>query len=246
MKAEANVNVKRTERTIRPQWPGYEIRRLGWSGVSMPVLVLFMFAALAALGVIYGGGDRQAARILVAGVEVGVPMAAGLVAAGVTSTDPALGLQLSLWTRYRTTVLRRLGILVAWAGFVSFLWTSALWITGVWNLWVPGDFLAGQLTWVPPLLWFVALGSLLALVLRSTAASGAILGGIWVFENMFAGYFLSREWLRPFYLFATTRAPGADYWLGNRLALISTSLVVAFLVVWMLKNTEALSKGDDT
>jgi hypothetical protein len=125
------------------------------------------------------------------------------------------------------------------------LWTSTLRLTGLWELWVPEPFFAGQLVWLSPLLWFVAAGALLALLLGSQTTGGALLGGLWAFENVFRGLFLTEESLRPQFLFATTYAAGADFWLANRLTLIATAFLMG-VVVWSLSSrTESFAKGEE-
>jgi hypothetical protein len=114
---------------------------------------------------------------------------------------------------------------------------------------MPGSFLLGQLSWLAPLPWFVSLGSLLALVLRSRAASGAILGGLWVAEHLFGGLMFRYDWLSRFFLFATTYTRalemGPDWWLENRFVLLLSAFAMALCVVALLGRTEALAAGGD-
>lgn len=223
----------------------YELRRLGWMGLLTHALVTILFCGLALLMTLGGADKAQVSRILVAGLELGLPLAAGVVAAGIAAEEPAIDLQLALLTHYRTTLLRRLALLVAWISLFAFAWSVALQLLGLWSLWVPEPFLVGQLVWVSPLLWFVAVGAAVALVLGGRSVSGALLGGLWTFEILFRDLFLSKDWLRPEFLFATTYTPGAEYWLSNRLALISTALVVG-LAVWLLSSrTELMAKGGE-
>lgn len=233
------------ERTIYPQWLGYELRRLRWIGLALPILTAIPFAGMAALMGLSGTGEWQIERMLAAYLELGLPLAAGLVASHIVADDPAVDLQLALQTRYQTTVLRRLALTIGWAALLALLWTSALRASGL--LWeeIPGPVLLGELTWAAPLLWFVGAGAVLALVFRSRTASVAVLGGLWMVELMFAGLFLGREWLRPLYLFATLRGPGADFWLSNRLVLIGVGLALILGVVLILKNSESLATGGD-
>jgi hypothetical protein len=221
----------------------YELRRVGAPGAAAPALVLLAFAILAGIASLSGTEPHRVAWLLTAALEVGLPFAAGLAAAHITATEPAVELQLSLKTRYRDTLVRRLFLLVACSSLLALLWAGALRLAGLWR--VPGSFLIGQLGWFAPLLWFVGAGALLALLLRARAASGAILGGVWLFENLFGGLMVEREWARPFFLFATTYTPGADYWLSNRLVLIATALV-ALAAVWIIaSNPETLWRGGD-
>ena len=231
--------------TLRPFWIPYELRRLGRVGLLLPVLIGVPFAGLATLMHLSDTGSWQVSRMLAAYLEAGLPLAAGLAAATIVTDDPAVDLQLSLETHYRTTVLRRLGMLLGLSALFAFSWASVLWLTGLWDAWVPETFLPGQLIWLSPLLFFVAAGAVLALLLRGRSAAGAVLGGIWLAQQVLAAYFLTKEWLRPFYLCATLRAPGADFWLENRLALIGVAL--ALLIVFaMLFRSESLVLGGET
>ena len=221
----------------------YEVRRLGVAGLSTPPLVLLLFGMMAGLWGLLGAGDVQVARLLTAALELGLPLAAGVVAASVTADDPARDLQLALKTSYRTTLARRLGALVAWASLWALAWSFGLRISGYWGLWVPEPLLLGGLVWAAPLLWFVAAGTALALLLGGRNTSGALLGGLWAFENLSRGSFLTSEWLRPEFLFATIYAPGADFWLVNRLALVGTALLLGFGAWLLASRTESLSRG---
>lgn len=226
------------------QWLGYELRRLGRLGLAMPALVALAFTVVAGLMHLAGAEDQQVARALTAGLELGLSLVAGLVAVDVAVSDPAVDLQLTLRTRYRTTLFRRLALLVGWTGLFALLWASALNLLGLWA--VPGSFLLGQLAWIAPLSWFVSVGVLLSLAFRSRAVSVAVLGLLWGFENTPVGVasFLQSDWLRPFFLFTTTHAPGADYWFSNRMAVICVSLALFCLSMVLLKK-ESLSTGGE-
>lgn len=226
--------------TSRPAWISYEIRRLGWMGLLLPALIGAPFAGLAALM----HPEAQVSRMLAAYLEAGLPLAAGLAATNIVTDDPALDLQLSLKTRYLTTMLRRLGALVALSAAPAVLWTAAMMFLGLWEPWVPEPFGRGQLVWLSPLLFFVGLGCVLALLLRSRSAAGAMLGGYWLGCVIFKDYFLVRDWCCLFYPFATLRAPGTDYWLDNRLTLILST--AAFLLVFaaLLRREPAVLGGE--
>src|SRR5262249_48564958 len=92
--------------------------------------------------------------------------------------------------------------------------------------------------WVAPLLWLAAAGALLALLLRSRATAGAVLGALWIAQLALHSYFATYAWTQPWFLFATLYAPDAAFWWANRIELILTALA-AFLAVWYyLRNTE--------
>jgi hypothetical protein len=105
------------------------------------------------------------------------------------------------------------------------------------------QFLIGQLTWIAPLFWFVGLGFSLSLLIRSRSASSALLGGIWMIEAIFYGYFALTDWLKPLFLFPTTLAPGIHFWLSNRIELFTTALALLLLDWFLLQNTEKLLQG---
>lgn len=230
------------DRVLTTQWVSYELRRIGLKGLVTPALTLAIFACIATLMVIAGADDRDVARVLTAVLEVGLPLSASVVAAAVV-VDPMIDLHFTFATRFRTTVFRRLSLLIAWTTLVAILWATALRYAGLWS--VPKPFLLGQLGWFAPLVWFVVAGALLAIVFRSRTVSISVLGGLWVFENVFYSFIVAREPLRPFFLFATTYTPDAPYWLGNRLALIAVGVVMAVVLAWVVRNGESLTVGGD-
>lgn len=233
------------EWVIRPQWLLYELRRIGYTGLAAPVLVIFLFVGVATAAFLSGTDERQIARLLTAGMELGLSLVAGLIAAHVISSEPAPDLHFTLRTRYRTTLLRRLTLFVVWTATLAFSSSAVLSTMGLWA--VPGPFLTGQLAWVAPLLWFVSAGMLLALLFHSRAAASVVLGILWVFENTGVGVagFLNSDWLRPFFLFATTHSPGADFWLSNRITVISLSIVLLLVSLILLGRESASSGGEE-
>jgi hypothetical protein len=224
----------------------YEMLRVGWPGLALPAIVALLFCGLSLMVGASGAGEAQISRVLVAGLELVLPLSAGFTAAHVVASEPALGLQLTLRTRYRATLARRLSVLTGWAALIAFAWALAMRLLGLWELGVPGTFLTGQLVWISPLLWFMAAGAIFSLLLSSETAGATLLAGIWIAEILLRGLFLGQDWLRPEFLFATTFAPGAPFWLSNRLALIATALLLG-LGVWLLSSrNESLAKGDES
>lgn len=223
----------------------HELKLLGRVNLATPTLALLLFGGMAFLMSLLGTDGAPVARMLVAALELGLPLAAGILAANITVGDPAMDLQLALKVPYRRTLTRRLVVLLLGTALPAFLWTSALHLTGLWKLWVPEPFLVGQLVWLSPLLWFVTAGALLALSLGGCSGAWAILAGLWTVENLFRDQFRGGGWFQQEFLFATTYAPGADFWLSNRLVLILTALIMG-AVVWILSsNTDLLAKGGE-
>jgi len=229
----------------------YEIHLLGKRVILTPILIMVGFACLAVL-LHYLHTDP--ARTLSASLEIILPLAAGVVVATITSHDPAIELQLSMPKRYDRTALGRLTIVASWTiiiALISSISIFALKLAFVPQMSQPSSaplqFLTGQLTWIAPLLWLVAIGLCLAL-LRSRAASGALLGGIWIVEIIFKDYFAATTWLHPVFLFPTTLLPLVgplpqailNSWLTNRFELIGTALVLLLLGWLLLRNPEGL------
>ena len=227
---------------VQVQCLAHEMRRIGHAGLAMPVLVIGSFAGIAVLMVLAGAEERQIARVLTACLEVGLPLGAGVVAAGAV-TDPAVDLHLTFKTRFQTTILRRLSLIVGWYALAALLWAITLWSMGLWA--VPRAFLLSQLMWFAPLIWFVGAGALLAVAFRSRVMSGSVLGGLWVFENVFYSLLVAQEPLRPFFLFATTYIPEADYWLTNRLALVAFGIALTLILGLIMRNSETMSNGGE-
>jgi hypothetical protein len=206
---------------------------------------LLLFGCLALLTNFLGADGGRVARVLVAASELGLPLAAGVGAAGVVTVDPATNIQLALKTSYRRTLGRRIAVLATWTSGWALLYTFALHLAGLWGLWVPEAFLVGQLVWISPVLWFVAAGALLAILTRGGALAASLLGGLWIFENLSYEPFLAREWLRPLFLFTTVYAPGAPFWLANRVALVAGALIMGALAWAVASRVESAAGGNE-
>lgn len=229
---------------------GYEVRGLGRIGLLTPVLVATAFALFALPTAFFGADRGQVAELLSSVPEVYLPVAAGLVAATAVAREPAVDLHLTLKTAYRRTVARRVTLLVVGTAAASSVWAVALHGLGLWT-W-PGGFLVSQLGWMVPLLWFVSAAVLLALLLRSRVAGGAILGGVWLFQHLLGGVFFMLEWLRPFYLFpmsshrpALSEVWGEGYWSDGWPVLGAMALLMALGAALMLGSGERLVRGGD-
>jgi hypothetical protein len=173
----------------------YELKLMGKRVILTPILVMLGFAFFALL-LYYLKIDPD--RFLSAGLEMILPLMAGVVVATITTSDPALELHLTLPKKYHLTAMRRLTMIAVWIAIVALLSSVVLLVLHL--AYIPQDtpafsapvqFLIGQLTWVATLLWFVAVGLCLALVTRSRTASAAILSGIWIVETIFKDIFAS-------------------------------------------------------
>lgn len=233
----------------------YEVRLLGKLSLVVPCLILLVGALLAGLLRL---SQTKTTSLFNACLEMFLPLAAGIFVTTICGHDPAIELQLTLPTLYRRTVLYRLTIIGIWTACVAMIASTSLQGAGLTKMlpiepsWLPVvQWAVRQLLWFTPLLWFLAIGLFLALLLRSRSASAALLGGIWVAENIMYGLLIGTSWLHPVFLFATTLTPVSTlstFWLANRVELIGTA-VVFLLIGWLqLHQTEAFvqkTQGDE-
>lgn len=226
----------------------YEIKLMGKRVLLTPIIVMLGFTLFALL---LHYLKVIPARFLSAGLEMILPLSAGVIVATITSQDPAIELQLTVPKKYHRTAMGRLALIALWSAIVTLL-TSSI-ITAIklayiptqllaWS--APTQFLANQLTWFSPLLWFVGMGLCLAMLTRSRTASAALLSGIWLVEIVFKDFFASTSWLQPVFLFPTTLKPAIDYWLTNRIEVLIMALLL-LPIGWLLLrgNPEGLLKG---
>ena len=225
----------------------YELQLMGWGVVLAPVITMVAFALLTAIFHLLGADP---ARMLVGGLEMLLPLIAGVVVATIASQDRVIEVQLTLPRSYALTVLRRIALIVLWTACIALILTGIFTLLKVNAL--PAQFhswsgivqaFAAQLVWISPLLWFTTSGLLLALLLRSRAASNGLLCGIWIVEILARSYFVTTSWLWPFYLFTTTLTPYVDFWLLNRVEVIGTALLVFVLGGLLLRHPEGLLKA---
>ena len=228
----------------------YELRILGRWVMLIPLLIILTFVFLGWILTTMQVDHLRISQVLTASLEMMLPLAAGLLITTIVSYDTAIELQMTLPNTYRITAFIRLGLIIAWTSCLALFFSVFVYHLRFWRVpsqvetWnVLQQFLAGQLTWIAPLLWFASTGFTLALLIRSRSASSALLGGIWMIEAIFYGYFVFIDWLKPLFLFPTTLAPGISFWLSNRIELLITAWILLLLDWFMLRNTERLLQG---
>ena len=228
----------------------YELRILGRWMILIPPFIILTFVLLGGILTLMQVGHSRISQVFTAGLEMVLPLAAGLLTTSIVSYDNAIELQITLPKTYRITVFVRLGLIIVWTSCIAlfssvFVYHLKFWHTPVQveNWKVLQQFLIVQLTWIAPLCWFVGVGFSIALLIRSRSASSALLGGIWMIEAIFYGYFAFIDWLKPLFLFPTTLAPGISFWLSNRIELLTTAIVLLLLDWFMLRNLEKLLQG---
>ncbi|MBA2392231.1 MAG: hypothetical protein H0V70_05740 [Ktedonobacteraceae bacterium] len=221
----------------------YEIRVTGILLFAIPLLFAAGLAVLAEFLQIGHVSQPFINDVLLAGLEACLPLTSGIIAATVATQDPAIELQLTLPLPYRSTTFLRLALLLIWTALIALLSTLALHLALPSVL--PTSLAEEQLIWSAPLLWFTAVGTILALLMRNRSTSSAILGCLWVMQLVFHGYFLATVWTRPWFLFTTLYAPDISFWLANRIELILTSVIV-FIATWFyLRNSEWRFFGEE-
>lgn len=234
----------------------YELRLLGIGAFLLPLGVIAVYTGFSLIvrSSTLGSGDGitqadfQMARGLLALMENGLPLAAGLIAVAAVNQDVAVELQLSLPAPYRRTIGQRLAVVALWALLLTMLVFTLVLVTHLWI--VPVGQPLSLLTWLTPLLWYIAAGALFTLLLRSRVASSTALGMIWVAQFLFKPVFEEYGILQRLYLFITEQLiPDvwpASYplwyttWLQNRLTLLALALLMLGAVALLLRCNESL------
>ena len=225
----------------------YELRIMGRWVILIPPLIILLFILLGGILTIMQVGHLRITQVLTASLEMVLPLAAGLLTTTIVSYDSAIELQMTMPKAYRMTAFVRLSLIIVWTSCLAFFSIVFVYHLRFWRVpsqletWnVLPQFLIGQFTWIAPLFWFVGVGFSLALLIRSRSASSALLGGIWMIEAIFYGYFAIIDWLKPLFLFPTTLAPGISFWLSNRIELLITAFILLLIDWFILHNTEML------
>jgi len=214
-----------------------ELRVLGLWLFVIPLAVMGGLVAFGEWLDLRGTVDQGfIADLLIATLEACVPLAAGVLVATIAARDDALELQLTVATPYRRTAWRRIGLLLAWTALIEAATMLAIQTFLPWA--APKQGIEYIVTWAAPLLWLTAAGALLALLLRSRAIAGAVLGVVWIAQLALHGYFATNDWLRPWFLFATLYAPDDPFWWANRIELLLAAAVFFAAASYYLRNAE--------
>ncbi len=221
----------------------YEVRILGPLLFLIPLALALAFAGLTALMFVGNVVHSFIVLLLTAALEACLPLAAAIILTNVAVQDASLELLLTMPTSYRRIAFLRFALLLGWTLVVELCATLALYASLPWATVEP--LLSGQLAWLAPSFWLAGAGILLALLLRSRASSGALLGCIWLIQLAFHGYFASSGWTQPWFLFATLFTPHASFWLTNRLELLAGALILLAAAWWFLRSPERRFFGED-
>ncbi len=212
--------------------------------LATPVVVSVAVLALAAAMMAGSANDELRTRMMVAWVEAGLPLAAGIGAASLAGRDAALEMQLSMPTSYRSTLLRRLTVTVGWPALLALAGSAVLLPTGWWPVAPAGA--ESLLVWAAPLFFLAALGAFLAVWLRSAAAASGLIGGLWLMELVLGLLFAAAPVLRWFYLFPTTVLGSMPGWPTNRVVLLAAAAVLLAGTAALLSRPDRLLSGGDS
>jgi hypothetical protein len=214
---------------------GHEVRRAGWATLLPPVIAAVTLVVVAVDGAArLGQPIRSTALILQSLLEMALPLAAGVGAASLVGRDPAVELQLTLPTAYRTTILRRLVVSAGWVAVIALTAAMVMVASGWWHRWPAAHPpLPGQLTWLAPTLCLSGLGLLTGALSGSPATATSVVVALWFFELAAGGLLQQHQWSRLLYLFATTRGTVDQDWTANRLTLLAAGAAM-ISAGWML------------
>jgi hypothetical protein len=216
----------------------HEVRRAGLAALLAPPVAGALVLLVAVLGATSGDvSTKDTARTLYGLLEMALPLAAGIGAAGLVGADPSVELQMSVPTAYRTTILRRLVATVGWVSAIAFVTVGAMLATGWWARWPAPH---GQLTWIAPTACLAGLGLLLGVLSTSPALATSVVTVVWLFDWAAAGILSQYGWGRWLELFATTHAMPARHWTANRLGLLATGAAMTVGAWLLLRHPDRL------
>jgi hypothetical protein len=206
----------------------HEVRRAGWTGLLVPPLTAVVLLGVAVDGAArLGYPSRGTALVLHSMLEMALPLAAGVGAASLVGRDPAIELHLTMPTTYRSTILRRLVVSAGWAAVIALTTAVAMVASGWWHRWPAAHpALAGQLTWLAPILCLTGLGLLAGALSASPALATSAVVAVWFVDLAAGGLLREHRWSRLSYLFATTRGPVGEDWTANRLTLVAAGVAM--------------------
>ena len=192
----------------------YELRITGWWAFLTPAVIMLCLLPLTFVFIHMHAENLRISQVLTSSLEMLLPVATGLLVANLIGHDAALELHLTFPAKYRLTATLRVALVSVWTAAVAVFSSSFLYHlkylrlpAQLMGMQVLPQFLSWQLAWLAPLCFFVALGGCFALLMHSRAASSALLGGIWMLEAVFYGYFALLNGLKPLFLFPPPSLP---------------------------------------
>ncbi len=172
--------------------------------------------------------DKPAARFTLARAYLGflVPLTAGLLAAYSLLDDPALELRFATPARASTTLLGRVGLIVAVHAAAALAFELFAAAVGI-DLSPLGGVVRVQLVWLVPTVALAALGASGALAGAHTVVGAFLAGGLWLVQLMMKGWCMTNT--KPCFLFLGVFAPADAGLAANQLTLVATAAALLAL-----------------
>ncbi|MFJ9909419.1 hypothetical protein ACIRVK_42505 [Streptomyces sp. NPDC101152] len=219
-----------------------ELRVIGLAppatALAAPLAGAVLVAVLHATGATAADLDRAAGAVLAGFAPLGVAIAAS----SVTARDPGAELVMTS-TPYRRVVFLRTALVVGAGALATFVDAVTFRALGAWP---KGQGTGGYLlVWAPPMIWLTAVAVLIAVALRSSAAAGGLIGGVWLGQLVLAHDIVSHTVLRAQFLFmGVADKVQAHDWTVNRISLPAVGLAAAAAAGVLLGRPERLLGSD--
>jgi hypothetical protein len=207
------------------------------------LLVTLLYTGLFGLAV--SRSDKgEAVGILLAILELGLPLALSMVAAGLIANDPVLDLLLSVAQSASETLGQRLAVLL---GYGLLLAVVTLFAVRQWGLALPITGPRAVLIWAAPTALFVGIATVGAL-LRGRMLDGVALAfGTWGL-TLFSSEILSTCPMEPERVcyaalatpMMTLLRPQDPLWLANRVLWLSVGCMLLTAGLWLVRQEERL------
>jgi hypothetical protein len=222
---------------------GLEVRVAGpaalITALSAPAAGALLFAILDATGKSGADLDRTTGDI-VAGL---CPLGVAIAASSIVGRDPGAELVMTTPASYRRVLFLRAAVIALLGAAATFV--TASFYYGLRD-WPSGQGASGLvLLWLPPMAWLAALGMLVAVAVRSTAAASGLVGGLWIAQVVFHHNMQDNAVLRAQYLFIRLAGdfPGRNVTL-TQAALLAVGTVAVAVTGLLLARPERLLAGD--
>ncbi|MDK2982482.1 MAG: hypothetical protein PWQ55_2829 [Chloroflexota bacterium] len=166
-----------------------------------------------------------------------LPLIAGGLSSYAFLEDSALELQFTTARSAWKLIFERLSIIALVITLTALVFQAYAPLIGV-DLSPLGGLLARQLIWAAPCLAMLALGSLAALLTRSSPGGFAFVGGLWMFQLFLRGAFADSPILRNVLLFYSAMDPGTQAAAVNQLSLAWIAALLLLATHQLLKKSE--------
>jgi hypothetical protein len=207
--------------------------------LAAPAAGALLFAILDATGKSGADLDRTAGDI-VAGL---CPLGVAIAASSIVGRDPGAELVMTTSASYRRVLFLRASVIALLGAAATFLTASVYYGLGDWPSGQGASGLA--LLWLPPMAWLAALGMLVAVAVRSTAAASGLVGGLWIAQVIFNRNMQDNAVLRTQFLFARLAGDFPDRNVTlTQTALLAVAVVAVAVTGLLLARPERLLTGD--